>query len=198
MKAPLIKRKFLKNILNKKARTRRVSGGTRVNTTKKNGVNKYYHNRKDFNYYNKVKEILHRLHFSSIIDVGCRKSPVMEGLSEKIYKTMVDIEEIPPVDGIHTIQADFYTWEPDRKYDVVLCLQVLEHLDKPKEFAEKLLQVGKTVIISVPYKWKQGSCKDHRQDPVDESKIRGWMGREPDEQYIIADKSMKRIICVYH
>jgi trans-aconitate methyltransferase len=95
------------------------------------------------------------------------------------------------------IQADFYTWKPDRNYDVVLCLQVLEHLDNPKEFAQKLLQVGKTVIISVPYKWKEGSCKYHTQDPIDKEKLKGWVGREPDEQHVVTDKGLERIICVY-
>jgi len=177
-------------------------GGTRRSkrkggTTKKKHIHSYYNSRKDFHYYKKVKDILDSLHFSSIIDIGCRKSPMMKGLRDNVYKAMLDIQEIPPIDGIHMIQADFYTWEPDRTYDVVLCLQVLEHLDKPKEFAQKLLQVGKTVIISVPYKWKKGACKYHTQDPVDKSKVLGWVGREPDEEYIIKDKTRERLICVY-
>ena len=176
------------------AGTRRAKGGSK----KTRRIKAYYDDRKDFNYYKKVKEILQDLEISSIIDIGCRKSPMMKGLGKNVYKAMLDIQEIPPVDDIHMIRADFYTWKPDRKYDVVLCLQVLEHLDKPKKFAQKLLQVGKTVIISVPYKWEKGSCKHHTQDPVDESKLKGWVGREPDEQYIIKDKDRKRIICVYH
>jgi hypothetical protein len=194
---------LLENIVNKKAvggsrrstrRRRILSGGTRKREVI---VNEYYSRRKEFHYYKKVKEILDSLTFSSIIDVGCRKSPMMAGLDNTIYKAMLDIQEIPPMDGIHMIQADFYTWTPDRKYDVVLCLQVLEHLDKPKEFAQKLLQVGKTVIISVPYKWKEGSCKYHTQDPIDKSKLKGWVGREPDEDYVVTDKGLERIICVY-
>jgi 2-polyprenyl-3-methyl-5-hydroxy-6-metoxy-1,4-benzoquinol methylase len=176
------------------AGTRRAKGERK----KTRRIKAYYNDRKEFHYYKKVKEILEGLHLSSIIDIGCRKSPMMKGLGKNVYKAMLDIQEIPPIDGINMIRADFYTWKPDRKYDVVLCLQVLEHLDKPKKFAQKLLQVGKTVIISVPYKWKKGSCKYHTQDPVDESKIKGWVGRDPDEQYIITDNNRKRIICVYH
>jgi len=174
-------------------------GGLKKSSTrKKKHIDSYYHGRKDFKYYKKVKEVLNSLHFSSIIDIGCRKSPIMAGLRNNVYKAMLDIQEIPPMDGIHMIQADFYKWKPDRKYDVALCLQVLEHLDKPKEFAQKLLEVGKTVVISVPYKWKEGLCNYHTQDPVDESKIKRWLGREPDEQYIVNDKDRKRIICVYY
>ena len=171
-----------------------LSGGSR----KTRDIKKYYNERKDYHYYKEVKDVLRDLDFTSIIDIGCRKSPMMKGLGKNVYKAMLDIQEIPPADGIHMIQADFYTWKPDRKYDVVLCLQVLEHLDKPKKFAQKLLQVGKTVIISVPYKWPKHSCKYHTQDPVDELKIRGWMGREPNEHYVVTDGSRQRIICVYH
>jgi len=173
-------------------------GGPKKSGTRKKHIDSYYNERKDFKYYKKVKEVLNSLHFSSIIDVGCRKSPMMAGLGDNVYKAMLDIQEIPPMDDIHMIQADFYKWKPDRTYDVALCLQVLEHLDKPKEFAEKLLEVGKTVVISVPYKWKKGSCKYHTQDPVDKSKIKGWLGREPDEQHVVKDKDRERIICVYH
>ena len=95
------------------------------------------------------------------------------------------------------ITADFYEWNPDRKYDVVLCLQVLEHLDKPKEFVEKLFRTASTTILSVPYKWPKGSCKYHVQDPIDEQKILSWTGREPDEKHIITDNGKRRIICVY-
>ena len=179
-----------------KGRLRRasLSGGSR----KTRRIKQYYNERKDYHYYKQVKDVLRDLDFSSIIDIGCRKSPMIKGLGKNVYKAMLDLQEIPPADGIHMIKADFYTWKPDRKYDVVLCLQVLEHLDKPKKFAQKLLQVGKTVIISVPYKWAKHSCKHHTQDPVDESKIKGWMGREPNEHYVVTDKGKRRIICVYH
>jgi len=95
------------------------------------------------------------------------------------------------------ITADFYEWEPDRKYDVALCLQVLEHLDKPKEFAQKLFQVAPIVIISVPYKWAKGACKYHVQDPINEEKILSWTGRQPDEKHIVTDRKKRRIICLY-
>ena len=99
--------------------------------------------------------------------------------------------------GVELITADFYKWTPSKAYDVVLCLQVLEHLSRPATFAKKLFHTGKHVIISVPYKWPKGTCKYHVQDPIDEAKIRGWTGRDPDEEYIIRDGGRERIVCVY-
>lgn len=181
-----------------KKNSRRIyRGGNRTKKNTKGDANYYYRNRKNLKYYKKVKEILNRLEFSSIIDVGSRKSPMMNMPGENIYKAMLDIKEIPPVDGIKMITADFYTWTPDRTYDVAMCLQVLEHVDTPKEFAQKLLQVGKTVIISVPYKWGVGSCKYHVHDMIDEETLKSWVGRDPDESYIIKDMDANRIICVY-
>jgi hypothetical protein len=165
--------------------------------TRKYDIKSYYKNRKAFKYYQKVQSMLFKLPFTSILDVGSRKSPVMEHIDSSIYKAMLDIKPMPVQPGIHTITADFYKWKPDREYDIALCLQVLEHLDRPKEFVEKLFQVARFVIISVPYKWAKGDCKYHVQDPIDEHKIFSWTGREPDEKHIVTDVGKRRIICLY-
>jgi hypothetical protein len=163
-----------------------------------NAVNTYYKKRKEFHYYKQVKSMLSKHTFSSIIDVGSRKSPVMEKIEGNVYKAMLDIKPIEPIPGIHMITADFYTWTPDRKYDVALCLQVLEHLDKPKEFVKKLFETAPYVLISVPYKWPKGSCKYHLQDPIDEKKIFSWTEKTPIEKHIITDNGKRRMICLYH
>ena len=167
------------------------------NNTNNNNIQTYYNQRKHFHYYKKVKAMLNKIKYSSIIDIGSRKSPMFEGLDDTIYKAMLDIKPIPPHGNVHMITADFYTWVPDREYDVALCLQVLEHLDRPKEFVDKLFQTAKTVVISVPYMWPKGSCKYHVQDPINEEKIFSWTGKEPDEKHIITDGKRKRIVCLY-
>lgn len=158
----------------------------------------YYKERKDFHYYKKVEALLSSLSFDSILDVGARRSPVLENIKGPIEKVLLDKYEIPPLEGFHIITSDFYTWIPDKHYDIVLCLQVLEHLENPEAFAEKLFTIAKkTVILSVPYKWKKGKCKYHIQDPVDMEKLKSWTNREPSESYIIND-GLERLICVYH
>lgn len=165
------------------------------NKTRRRSVHNYYNSRKSLNYYRKVKDILNGLQFESIIDIGSRRSPVLDGVAAN--KTLLDIHPMPERPGTHAIMADFYTWTPDKTYDVVLCLEVLEHLDRPAEFAQKLFETGRIVILSVPYKWPKGACKYHVQDPVDEVKIREWTGRDPIGQYCIADGVCWRMICVY-
>lgn len=160
-------------------------------------VNKYYESRKDFNYYKKILEIIQKLEFDSILDVGASRSPVLEKLEKNVEKVLLDKNHIPQLDGIRNIQDDFYTWAPDKQYDVVLCLQVLEHLEDPTTFAQKLFTIAKkTLIISVPYRWQKGTCKSHIQDPVTLEKLNSWMNRKACHAFIVKDY-LNRLICVY-
>lgn len=163
----------------------------------------YFHNRKGYKYYKKVNEILQKLsqHNSSILDVGGWKGEFISSVKGFPNKTVTDLHKRPKDfnKNIRFISGDFlklnYT-----KYDIVVCLQVLEHLnyDLVKKFTQKLFQVGKTVIISVPYKWKSGKCKYHVHDPVDELKLFSWTNRYPKKTWIITEKNgIKRLIAVY-
>ena len=163
----------------------------------------YFNNRKDYKYYKKVHEILQKLshHNSSILDVGGWKGEFISSVTEFPSKTVTDLHQ-RPIDfnkNIGFISGDFLTLNY-HKYDVVICLQVLEHLshDLVKKFTQKLFQVGNTVIISVPYKWKSGQCKYHVHDPVDEFKLYSWTNRYPKKTWIITEKNgIKRLIAWY-
>jgi hypothetical protein len=159
----------------------------------------YWKSRKECNYYKKVLEIIERYSDqTSIIDIGSANTEILKDLPFK-DKTCLDYDKLPEqLSGIKNVKCDFYKWVPDKKYNIVTCLQVLEHLDNPKDFARKLLNISnKVVIISVPYKWPKGFCIHHVQDPVSVDDIFNWTGRDYDESYIIEDKSVKRMVCVY-
>ncbi len=89
------------------------------------------------------------------------------------------------LDEVRVIHSDFMDWKPDQKYDLVLCLQVLEHVPDASAFALKLLTCGRVVIVSVPYRWPAGSCSEHVHDPVDESKLKAWTERDPVESAVV-------------
>ena len=112
-------------------------------------------------------------------------------------RVALDARYILPQAGIETIVMDFMNYQPESDFDLVLCLQVLEHLREPATFAKKLLETGRTVIISVPYRWPKGEHKEHLQDPVDEAKLELWMQRKPTTTSIIADQKKERLIAVY-
>ena len=79
----------------------------------------------------------------------------------------------------------------------MLCLQVLEHLEDPETFARKLFESGRSVIVSVPYRWPAGLRPGHVQDPVDEAKLIGWTGRTPVETCVVRN-GRDRLIAVFH
>jgi hypothetical protein len=160
-------------------------------------IDEYYNTRKTMNYYKHVLELLHALPLKSILDVGARRSPILESVAHVPDRVSLDKLPITSPHGIRHITHDFYTWTPDKQYDIVTCLQVLEHLDHPKEFAQKLFQVSKRVLLSVPYKWKKGECKYHVQDPVTLAKVTAWVGRRPTAHVIVEDNGKRRLICYY-
>ena len=95
---------------------------------------------------------------TTMIDVGA-PWPYVTAFSWIANKTMLNDRfpegsTAPP--DVTLVQADFFNFEVPAhigKYDLVLCNQVLEHVDDPAAFAKKLLEIGKVVIASVPHNW---------------------------------------------
>jgi hypothetical protein len=91
-------------------------------------------------------------------------------------------------------------FEPGVEFDLVTCFQVLEHVPEPKAFARKLLDLGKVVVVSVPYKWRKGKVRFHPNDPVDEAKLTKWFGRTPVYSHLSEEIELdraQRLIQVY-
>ena len=132
----------------------------------------------------------------AMIDVGAGQADIVSALPGFRRRVLLDMQPIAPKPAIETVQANFLEWEPGTRFDLVLCLQVLEHLREPAPFARKLFDIGRTVIISVPYRWPADAYPLHVQDPVDEAKLEHWTGRRPTETRIVADER-ERLIAVY-
>jgi len=149
----------------------------------------YWEGRKDLQYYRTVREFAEKycpdgrtlLDVGGGVGLGCRYLEWFDGFERTSVETPTNGCTL---DGVRVVNADFLTWEPDRQYDLVLCLQVLEHIPDPIPFARKLFECGRVVIVSVPYRWPTGSCSEHVHDPVDEEKLRGWIGWDPVEDTV--------------
>lgn len=159
----------------------------------------YWAHRQEMNYYLEVRRLAseHAAAATSVLEVGPRNTAFLRRLEWIADKTAIDIAFLPAIPGVHGIKGDFFTFDPGRRFDLVLCLQVLEHLDDPAAFACKLLASGACVIASVPYRWPAGMCVYHKQDPVDEAKLAQWFGRAPLDSIRVADEGRERLICVY-
>ncbi len=136
------------------------------------------------------------LHAVAHEHVGAGQADVVGALGSFHRRVMLDLNPIRPRRGVDVVQADFREYRPPAAFDLVLCLQVLEHLAEPEAFARRLFDIGRTVIISVPYEWPEGAYPLHVQDPVDEAKLERWTGRQPTVTRIVADER-ERLIAVY-
>jgi len=161
----------------------------------------YWTRRKDILYYEIVRILATRIgaNANAILDVGSSACPYLDWFDWIPNKTSIDIEKPYSAEGISSYKANFFEWEKDRHYDIVLCLQVLEHIADAKTFAQKLLTMGDVVIVSVPYKWSANKSDEHIHDPVDKRKMKRWFGRPPNFEYICTEllAPVERLIQVY-
>ena len=138
-------------------------------------------------------------HIDSILDVGSGRTSCLEEFHWIPIRRTVDIDYPYTSQTVEGVKIDFLEYEADRKYDLALCLQVLEHIPRVEEFTRKLFDVSHSVLISVPYKWPKGSIKGHIHDPVDEAKLRSWTRRKPDYQAIVPEPfAASRLFAYYH
>ena len=134
----------------------------------------------------------------SICDVGSCGVDMISHLQCK-KKMSIDLNCPVNCETVEGITGDFLTYDIG-KHDIITCFQVLEHIDDEKIdlFVERLLNFGKIIVISVPYKWKKGMCKSHLQDPVDLKKVLKWFKRKPLFIHKIAEKNgLERMILAF-
>lgn len=125
--------------------------------TTKNPVGKLFLN----NFLNTVVKTIRPLNIYSVLDVGCGEGFTLARLSkEKIGKVYEGIER----DGaaielgkklyprLTIEQGDIYKLPyKDNFFDLVVCTEVLEHLDNPRKAYKELIRVSKKyILLSVP------------------------------------------------
>ena len=161
----------------------------------------YWDRRKEYLYYQVVRALAHGLSqdAKSIVDIGSAACPYLDWFPHVPERVSLDLHRPYEAPGIIPVTADFLSWEPGRRFDLVTCLQVLEHIPDATAFAQKLLLTGDIVVVSVPYRWKPGRARTHVQDPVDEKKMRAWFGRDPNFEYVCREVTLNadRLIQVY-
>ena len=123
----------------------------------------------------------------SIIEVGCASDPFIQYLDWIDQRTCVAPYFVQYGNSsktnedlgtkIETVTADFmeYQLPNEKKFDLLLCNQVLEHVPDPASFMQKLIASAKTSIISVPYNWEGcGEICNHKTDFITMSILTEW------------------------
>lgn len=162
---------------------------------------KYWMERKDSVYLHVAQQICLKYgrQATSVVDIGSNATPTLEWHRANATRLVsIDLKRPYAGEGVESLRADFYEFEPATRFDLATCFQVLEHVDDPRRFAQKILEVSRVSIVSVPYKWPKGKCKYHRHDPVDEEKMLQWFGKAPLFAYIAKElDGVRRLIHVY-
>lgn len=154
----------------------------------------------------------------TILEVGCASDPFIKYLDWADKRTCVAPYFVDysnnnakrKDDKVEKITADFMEYELplNKKYDLLLCNQVLEHVGNPKAFMLKLIDSAETSIISVPFGW--GKCRskgdkhgcNHVTDNITYERLLMWtQPHKPMHSTIVSEKVdskfNKRIILVY-
>ncbi len=127
----------------------------------------------------------------SVIDVGSNDCPYLEWLDWIPRKVSVDIDAPYSSATVEGRKGDFLDLDIGERFDLGLCLQVLEHVPDVAAFARKLLLMTPHLIVSVPYRWEPGEA-DHIHDPVDEVKLASWFGRKPNYRLVVREPFFKK------
>lgn len=194
--------------------------------------------RKHFRYYDSLFHTVlqYGADATSIIEVGCASDPFLKYLDwidrrtcvapyfvsygKKLIKNSTSIERVTAdfsiadfsiyPQSIERVTADFMKYElpKNKKYDLLLCSQVLEHVPDPASFMKKLISTATTSIMSVPYEWDDcGKSCGHVTDHISYEMILEWSSPHvPIYSGIVTERydekrkgkdSTQRIILVY-
>lgn len=96
-----------------------------------------------------VLKILNKLPSGSILDVGCMDDYLLKRLPKKFDYFGVDSD--PLCKNPRIIKSSIENFPKNKKYDIVICTEVLEHLPDPVAAIRKLKALSKRfILISVP------------------------------------------------
>jgi hypothetical protein len=161
----------------------------------------YWRAREHMVYLREVRALVAAIgeHAISILDVGSNGCAYLDWFDWIPRRVSIDLINPYRSTAVESIEADFLTHPFQERFDVCLCLQVLEHVPDATAFARKLLTIASNVIISVPYLWSADKCPEHVHDPVDETKVAAWFGREPGRLLVTEERKGRgrRLICCY-
>ena len=101
-----------------------------------------------------IKHLNFDLNSEKVIEVGCHDGFLVHNLLAK-KKVGVDLAPVQIYDDITYIQSDILLYEPKEKFDLIIAIEVMEHIENPNLFVKKignLLSSDGRVLLSTPSK----------------------------------------------
>lgn len=93
--------------------------------------------------------------YRSVLDIACGIGYGAEVLARTVNVDYLGIDKIEPDErfrkfGRFVSGVDLDEYKLDRKFDVAICFETLEHLKNPQHLAGELMKNSQLVIVSVP------------------------------------------------
>jgi ubiquinone/menaquinone biosynthesis C-methylase UbiE len=108
-------------------------------------------------FFERLRTVIGELNPRSVLDAGCGEGEMLRRgvLPEGLHPVCLDLrtESLAEVDARKRVCASVQALPfAARRFDVVMCLEVLEHLDDPASAVRDLARVAReAVVVSVPY-----------------------------------------------
>jgi ubiquinone/menaquinone biosynthesis C-methylase UbiE len=111
-------------------------------------------------FYRRLAETVRNIPAQSILDAGCGEGETLERLRDLLPPVVVGFDLNPDSvayaaqrfpKGTFTVENVYHLPYPDQNFDLVLCLEVLEHLERPTDALRELARVARmSIVVSVP------------------------------------------------
>jgi SAM-dependent methyltransferase len=111
-------------------------------------------------FYDQLSRVVRAVAPRTVLDAGCGEGETLERLRELLPAAVVGFDLNPASlaytaqrfpDGTFTVEDIYRLPYADRQFDLVLCLEVLEHLEQPADALKELARVTRSsLVISVP------------------------------------------------
>ena len=80
----------------------------------------------------------------SILDYGCGQGDFLDLLPENILKIGIDFNALnKQKNNLKLIKTNLLDFQTKEKFDGIICIQVLEHLEEPRKHLEKIIHLLK-------------------------------------------------------
>lgn len=146
-----------------------------------------YYSQNRWKWFREAMDMLVGLDVCKILELGSYLYPVVP------RAWTVDIKGTPK----EFLDLDLMPWHfKDKQFDLVICLQTLEHLERRKMAFDEIRRISKSALISLPFEWN--SPEDFLHHNIMKETIKDWTnGDIPVKELIGGDENKKQIILYY-
>jgi trans-aconitate methyltransferase len=108
-----------------------------------------------------ILNFLDGLQVKSLLDVACGAGKITKILSKSLrshFTVGLDVSGVMienakrngKCKNIHWINKDVFKYYPKEKFDLVICIDVLEHIKNDRKFLRKVKTLGNQILLKIP------------------------------------------------